>query len=322
MAKCGDTVCYPCGQCGTEFTIVVGRHARRRYCSGACKQKSHREGKSLRYPEGYTPPSRVPKKNLPPTPCLYCDQPTRRPKYCSQACAGMARSRRLGVRPIGVVRAEAKTAKLKHVCLECGTHFQKGGGNNAGLYCSVRCYSKRPGLSIAADRDMYRRWAGRTRKVFLAQRVRLRHARSALVTALVRYVVNPKRPCADCGAGLGHTHSRNTVCSSCRLRRERNSPAKRADKAYRKALQRGKIDGAERFDPLEILARDGWRCHICGISTPKRLRGAYDDRSPELDHILPLAIGGLHTRLNTACACRRCNIAKGSRQLGQLRLVA
>jgi 5-methylcytosine-specific restriction endonuclease McrA len=90
----------------------------------------------------------------------------------------------------------------------------------------------------------------------------------------------------------------------------------------RKALSRGKVDGAERFDPLEVLARDGWRCHICGVSTPKRLRGTFDDRAPELDHIIPLAAGGEHTRLNTACACRKCNIAKSNKPLGQLRLVA
>jgi 5-methylcytosine-specific restriction endonuclease McrA len=95
---------------------------------------------------------------------------------------------------------------------------------------------------------------------------------------------------------------------------------RRTSKARRRALERGLE--AERFDPIEVLARDGWRCHICKVSTPKRLRGSYDDRAPELDHIIPLAEGGKHTRINTACACRKCNNAKGARPLGQLRLVA
>ncbi|WP_443026051.1 HNH endonuclease [Sphingomonas sp. PB2P19] len=89
----------------------------------------------------------------------------------------------------------------------------------------------------------------------------------------------------------------------------------------RKALQRGSVAGAERFDPVAVLSRDRWKCHLCGRATPQRLRGTYDDRAPELDHIVPLARGGKHTMANTACACRRCNIVKGARPLGQLRLL-
>lgn len=122
-----------------------------------------------------------------------------------------------------------------------------------------------------------------------------------------------------CGCGVRLSY-RQHICADCAIA---NALVwKRADKAKRKALQRGKVKGAERFDPLEILSRDGWRCHICGVSTPKRLRGTYDDRAPEIDHIIPLALGGQHTRLNCACACRRCNIRKGSQAFGQLRLVA
>jgi 5-methylcytosine-specific restriction endonuclease McrA len=50
------------------------------------------------------------------------------------------------------------------------------------------------------------------------------------------------------------------------------------------------------------------------------LRGTHADRAPELDHILPLAAGGDHTFDNVACACRKCNQAKGALPLGQIRL--
>ncbi len=83
--------------------------------------------------------------------------------------------------------------------------------------------------------------------------------------------------------------------------------------------QRAKHFGVERryFNPLSVLERDGWRCRLCGISTPRSLRGTNDSRAPELDHIVPLSQGGPHTKQNTQCACRRCNGAKGAKALGQ-----
>lgn len=137
-----------------------------------------------------------------------------------------------------------------------------------------------------------------------------------------RRALKHKQYCPPCRVAWHEAKAAARKQSEAYREAQRRSPSRRADKARRKALQRGKIDGAERFDPLEVLARDGWRCHICGVSTPKRLRGSYDDRAPELDHIVPLAAGGKHTRQNTACACRRCNREKGQRPLGQLRLVA
>jgi len=42
--------------------------------------------------------------------------------------------------------------------------------------------------------------------------------------------------------------------------------------------------------------------------------------APELDHIVPIAAGGSHTYSNVACACKKCNIKKSSKPLGQLNL--
>lgn len=39
-------------------------------------------------------------------------------------------------------------------------------------------------------------------------------------------------------------------------------------------------------------------------------------RAPELDHIIPLAKGGPHTKANTARACRGCSLAKGDSFIG------
>jgi 5-methylcytosine-specific restriction endonuclease McrA len=79
---------------------------------------------------------------------------------------------------------------------------------------------------------------------------------------------------------------------------------------------------AERFDPLEILARDRWVCQLCGVKTLKSKRGTSASRAPVVDHIIPLALGGEHSRRNVQCACYECNAKKGAKAQGQLRMFA
>lgn len=102
------------------------------------------------------------------------------------------------------------------------------------------------------------------------------------------------------------------VCAPIRAKRH-----DKAHKAIRKAIKRGS-NGGESVDPLRVFARDRWRCKLCGRKTPQTKRGTYEDDAPELDHIEPVSLGGMHTYLNTQCACRACNIRKGAKPLGQL----
>jgi 5-methylcytosine-specific restriction endonuclease McrA len=43
------------------------------------------------------------------------------------------------------------------------------------------------------------------------------------------------------------------------------------------------------------------------------LSGLWLPNSPELDHIIPLAKGGDHTKSNVQCVCASCNRKKGAR---------
>ena len=91
------------------------------------------------------------------------------------------------------------------------------------------------------------------------------------------------------------------------------------------SLRRARIRGVEheRINPLRLFDRDGWHCQICGIATPKKLRGTYNKRAPELDHRIPIAMGGGHTWSNVQLACRSCNARKGGHTVvGQLPLIA
>jgi 5-methylcytosine-specific restriction endonuclease McrA len=124
--------------------------------------------------------------------------------------------------------------------------------------------------------------------------------------------------CPDCGVPIANDGSYQHRCPDCRAKRQLRN--RRIDRQTRKHRERAAT--VEQFDPLEVLARDGWRCHLCGRRTPEAKRGTYADNAPELDHIIPLAKGGSHSRANTACACRRCNIQKSDRVLGQLSLLS
>jgi 5-methylcytosine-specific restriction endonuclease McrA len=65
----------------------------------------------------------------------------------------------------------------------------------------------------------------------------------------------------------------------------------------------------EYFTSLEIYVRDRWRCGICSKFVDCDLRYP-DPLSSSLDHIIPLACGGSHTRNNVQLAHLRCNCLK------------
>lgn len=84
--------------------------------------------------------------------------------------------------------------------------------------------------------------------------------------------------------------------------------------------RRAKKYGApyEFVNPIKVLDRDGWKCHLCGKQLRKEDRGTHKPVAPEIDHVIPLAAGGSHSYSNVACACRSCNAAKGARVEGRL----
>jgi len=94
----------------------------------------------------------------------------------------------------------------------------------------------------------------------------------------------------------------------------------RARNAARAARRYGRTTtvGSERVDPVEIFERDKWHCKLCKCKTPRELQGSLAPSAPSLDHIIPLVLGGPHTRRNLQCLCRTCNIKKRHNYEGQL----
>lgn len=78
--------------------------------------------------------------------------------------------------------------------------------------------------------------------------------------------------------------------------------------------RRARLHGsrAERFTHAEILDRDGWICQLCGEPIDPLVRGR-QSLAASIDHIVPVALGGDHTRANVQAAHIGCNSAKGAR---------
>lgn len=172
--------------------------------------------------------------------------------------------------------------QLSKKCLNCGHTFVPTKRKDQTL-CSRRCEN---------------RWNNRRMREVRRKRLR-------------------ERVCLECEArfAVGFGKRNRKFCSITCSRRYRS----RINASVRRARKKGVP--AEIVDLTEVLERDRWKCCLCGRRTPRRLRGSKDPRAPEVDHIVPLAIGGSHTKLNMQCLCCECNGKKKIRTRGQLRLV-
>lgn len=68
---------------------------------------------------------------------------------------------------------------------------------------------------------------------------------------------------------------------------------------------------------LDFIVRHGARCHYCNRTSG--VDQGPDDRPWWVDHMDPLARGGLDDEENLVLACKRCNLTKGVRPYKQFR---
>ena len=163
------------------------------------------------------------------------------------------------------------------VCAGCGKHFEAA---IESTYCGSKC---RAAASFVKQKELARAAHNKTVKPITCLGC------EALFSPLYGYF------------------TRATRCSVCV-----EATAATAASARRRARLRSAA--VEVVDRLVVFARDKWRCALCGVRTIER---PYMPNSAELDHIVPLALGGEHSYANTQCACRRCNGAKGAKAKGQ-----
>lgn len=93
--------------------------------------------------------------------------------------------------------------------------------------------------------------------------------------------------------------------------------AVRSREYKRKAIKRSAF--VEDVDRDFVMARDRWICHLCKERIPKA--AVWPDRLfGTLDHVRPLALGGLHSYANVKAAHLSCNCSKNANVVGQMGL--
>ena len=217
-----------------------------------------------------------------PRTCEYCrttffrtSTPTRdKGRFCSRECA------------FAFARAIASFARVTYTvhrarCRQCDRPFTAPRINR--LYCSDDCRNE---WNAAAQRERDSAQSGRD--------------------------FSPRK-CKACGMSFATEYGdkRKEFCSKlCAKRYAKRLVRKIIGNNNRRRARHHGVE-YESIPVKRVFERDGWRCQICGRKTPKRLRGTIKPNAPELDHRIPMAMGGGHVWGNVQCACRECNQRKG-----------
>jgi 5-methylcytosine-specific restriction endonuclease McrA len=314
---------YTCKRCGKVFT---GR--KRRYCSTQCRTyyqlKGPWQGETLPCPECHT----VFVQATPPQ------------RFCSESCRWKHGGRE---------RRQRYVSPLECLCVNCGKEYHPThAGGDGRIFCSRACsdyYVSAYGRDISLTCVQCGAWF--IGKVYTATRCQacipdkehgpyeytccMCTASFSSMWPHVRFCSpicarqSQLRPtvcqCQDCGQEFLREYRQHTTC--CQPCVElRAKKVERIAKQLRKARIRAgyRLEG-ERFEDRDIFERDGWRCQICKRKVSKEVSSVHK-RHATIDHIIPLAHGGQHTRVNVQTACRACNMAKSDRLDGvQMRLM-
>lgn len=237
-------------------------------------------------------------------------------KYCGSKCQHMVQS---------IQR------KAYHRCKQCGKRFLHRTNKNKNIFCSRDCafqWKRDNPKNGFPSSKIYFHQCLICGKTFITSRYatlcsdecRIIYNRNKARESSIRRDKRDRSPraCKTCGVLFVPEYGdrRRVLCSTKCSAKYIDKKGKAIYKAKRRARKHGVT--YERIDPNKILQRDKWKCQLCGIKTPRSKRGTIEDDAPEMDHIIPLALGGTHTYFNLQCTCRKCNIEKGATMKGQL----
>lgn len=326
----------PCPECGNAYAKTRGRGRWASACADCLPDLKRRKAveASRLNPRGkkpdtpcsgcrtllYSSPTSLPPDRILCRPCRAKRRAERQPptvrsqEGICETCGGAFQSERK--RRYCTNECRDRRPRGGAECVGCGVTFMRR-GNTSQRYCSKRCSARRPINTSEIP------WVSclHCRGWFIARRGRRIHNSKCHYALTV--VKHPDTTCETCGVPLAHRGPvavRRFCSKTCQVK----SPSGRANRGTARARRRARLKGAtiETFDTYEVLERDSWICHICNKRT-LRSKVVPHPRAPTLDHVIPLAQGGEHSRANTACACFDCNSRKGDRSLGpeQLRLM-
>lgn len=217
-----------------------------------------------------------------------------------------------------------KAERPKFVCRGCGKTCEQT-RSDCKTFCSRECAfaeQKRQAAIAAIRRDEEKQRERERREPKTCIRCGERKARSILaryclecrkrkkIESVMRYITpapTSAKRCRVCGVEF-QARRIDVYCG------------KKCHNRARKLIRRKQCKGGDKINALEVFARDGWKCQLCGRKVKRNTRG-YHPLAPSLDHIVPVSDGGKHAIDNVQCAHIICNSLKSnSRGNGQLRL--
>lgn len=151
-------------------------------------------------------------------------------------------------------------------------------------------------------------------KIFL-RKYRAGHSKRQKAKTSLRAIGAQETVTCDCGATFTQTVKRGRACRRCEnCVAVRNYAMKISRNRFRRAMKRDVR--SEPYLTLDILTRDGWKCHLCR----KRIGKSFEfphPRSASIDHLIPLSRGGDDVIANVAAAHLGCNVVKNNRGGGE-----
>jgi len=276
-AKNGERITKYCLVCNTMFEVKPNAKAMsQKYCCRECYKKDAR--------------------TLPDANCVQCGKLFHpkfidRNKYCSKECKIEFKANENKER---IIKREAEKLhkELNDVkkCIECGKRLP-----NVMIKDGIKRKTRTKHCSIECQKATYaKRW---------------------FKVLVVRKANEPKNECATCGKEFKHEYGnkkRVTCSEDCQLIYLDVYKKKREYISRMRFMSQYK----QHVNRWEIFKRDNYTCMLCGTPldmTRKKKGEQIKFLSPTLDHITPLAKGGLHEPNNIQSAHFICNSYKGNR---------
>lgn len=145
-------------------------------------------------------------------------------------------------------------------------------------------------------------------KAKAAEKKKKENAERVQMSRVMKYYQTPLRECAICGT-LFYPGKRKTYCSDACSRKSVNRYY--TERKRKKGLA-ARTNESKYISVESLFRRDGGVCQICG--EPCDITAEPNaDLYPSVDHIIPLAHGGLDRLDNVRLAHRICNSRRGDR---------
>ena len=187
-------------------------------------------------------------------------------------------------------------------CGYCGKKFKLTRTGLKGLYCSHECHTKQ----MAKDkiiRDDIKNKEKQRQKELRELKAKNRKLANEYIKSLSKWKI---LDCKECGREYFTTGQNKTFCS----RECSNRYSWRVHDNKKRYTKNGKADYSITLQKL--YKRDKGVCKMCNRKLSFDCHYNSNDY-PSIDHIQPIAKGGLHTWDNVQLLCRGCNTFKSDK---------